>query len=106
MSEAPLAPKCRHCGVTNDTGASACWRCRRRDWLEKAEIPSVKSPRGSGQRSTFIGCMAYLVMILIGAVGLAFRAGPVVGLVVLLLSMIVLAFAIALLSLCTAMASI
>ena len=100
MSEAPLAPKCRHCGVTNDAGASTCRRCHRLDWREPPESPSGKSPRGPGQRSTFIGCMIYLLMSLIGAVVLAFRAGQVVGLVVLFLSMVVLAVAIALLTIC------
>ena len=80
MSEAPLAPNCRHCGATNDSVASECWQCERRDWRETPKIPSRHSPfRSLSQaRSTFTGCMVVIFTMLCTVVGLAFRAGQVV----------------------------
>jgi ribosomal protein L40E len=100
MSEAPLAPTCRHCGATNDSGASECWLCQRQDWRETPKIRSGRSPFGPDDRSTFTGCMVYLTISLIAVVVLAFRAGRIVGLVILILNMVIFALAIALFTIC------
>ena len=52
------------------------------------------------RRSLLTGCMVLFSMILIAGVGLAYLAGPVVGLVILILSMVILALAIALFRIC------
>lgn len=108
MSEAPLAPNCRHCGSTNHSGASECWQCHRRDWREIPQIRPGHSPfrLPRGQRSTFVGGMVLITTILITVVSLAFRAGQVVGLVILILSLVILALAIALFSICMALTSL
>jgi hypothetical protein len=100
MSEAPLAPDCRHCGATNDSGASECWLCHRRDWRGPTKIRSGRSLFARDDRSRFTGCMVYLTMSLIAVVGLAFRAGQIVGLVALILSTFIFALAIALFTIC------
>ena len=73
MSEAPLAPKCRHCGATNDSGASECWLCHQGDWRETPKAPSkplATLRRTIAPQSRFIGCMAIIALSLMGAVGI------------------------------------
>jgi hypothetical protein len=106
MGEAPLAPKCRHCDATNDSGASECWLCQRRDWREPPTVGSKDSPsrsRGS-PRAQFMGCMVVVTIALITMVGLSFRAGRIVGLAVSILGALFFALAIALFTICMAIA--
>ncbi len=105
MSEAPLAPKCRHCDATNDSGASECWLCQRRDWREPstARKDSPSRPRDS-PRAQFVGCMVIIAIALIAMVGLSFRAGRIIGLAVAILGAAFYALAIALFTICMAIA--
>jgi len=105
MSEAPLAPNCRHCGATNDSGASECWLCQRRDWRE-ASKPAPRRRPGNDARPTFVGCLIVVTIAMIVMVGWAFRAGRIIGLAVLVLAVLVYAAAIALFLICLAVARI
>ena len=75
MSDAPLAPDCRHCGATNSSWASECWLCHRKDWRTPPKKPSGRSPSGPGDRSKSKGRMAALrtagltILILFAAIG-------------------------------------
>ncbi len=62
--------------------------------------PSGRSLFGHGNRSRFTGCMVYLTMSLIAVVALAFRAGQVVGMVIMILSIVIFALAISLFTIC------
>jgi hypothetical protein len=53
-------------------------------------------------RATFTGCLVVIIAILCTIVGLGFRAGLYVGLLILLPSLVVLALAIALFTICMA----
>jgi ribosomal protein L40E len=105
MSEAPLAPTCRHCGATNDSGASECWLCQRRDWREAPKHRPGRRPRNDA-RPTFVGCLIVVTIAVIMMVGWAFRLGRIVGLAVLVLAALVYAVAIALFLLCLAVSRI
>jgi ribosomal protein L40E len=104
MSEAPLAPACRHCGATNDSGASECWLCQRRDWREDPKVPSKNSPSQLTveNRSRLAGCMVVITITLVALVGLSFRAGRIVGVVVAIVGVLVYAVALALFTICMA----
>jgi hypothetical protein len=104
MNEAPLAPDCRHCGATNDSGALECWMCHRRDWRRPPEPRPENRPRVD-PRPTFVGCLLVVTITLIATAGVAFRAGRIVGLAVLILAGLGYAVAIALFLLCLAVAS-
>ena len=104
MGEAPLAPSCRHCGATNDPGASECWLCQRKDWREPPRIRRKESrsrPQGSA-RSQLTGCMVFFTIALVALVSLSFRAGRYVGVAALILGSLVYALAIALFVICLA----
>ena len=104
MSEAPLAPTCLHCGATNDSGASECWLCQRRDWHEVPKPRPGRRPRNDA-RPTFVGCLVVVTIAVIAMVGWAFRAGRIVGLAALVLAALVYAVAITLFLICLAVSS-
>jgi ribosomal protein L40E len=99
MSEAPLAPTCRHCGATNDPGASECWLCHKGDWRADSK-PRAKSRTGDDPRSEYVGCLLLITTILASIVVMAFRVGRIVGVAVLILALLVYAVTIALFGLC------
>jgi ribosomal protein L40E len=105
MSEAALAPTCRHCGATNDPGASECRLCRRRDWREAPEARPERRPRNDA-RPTFVGCLVLVTIGLLAMVSGAFRLGRIVGLASLVLAGLVYALAIALFLICLALSGI
>jgi hypothetical protein len=74
--------KCRHCGASNDPGASECWLCQRRDWrgfTGFAPEPIATYPQPRGLLSTIAGWMVLIAMI---AVGLAvFQLAPGLGII-------------------------
>jgi MFS superfamily sulfate permease-like transporter len=98
MSGAPLAPTCRHCGATNDAGASECWLCQRRDWRE-----DPKPRRRQGAHLTPAGCMVLFTIALIAIVAGSFRVGRIVGLASLVVGALAYAVAIALFLICSAL---
>ena len=104
MGDAPLAPSCRHCGATNDPGASECWLCQKRDWRDPPQIRRKDSrPRTQGSpRSLFTGCLILFTIALVALVSLSFRAGRYVGVAALILGSLVYAVAIALFAICMA----
>jgi hypothetical protein len=103
MSEAPLAPQCRHCRATNDSGAAECWMCHRRDWREPPGPPGPPPPRPhrSGPEPLGLGCLFFIAIALIGVVNQAARFGWIVGLAALVLAVLAFAVAIAMFMLCT-----
>jgi Ca2+/Na+ antiporter len=105
MSEAPLAPDCRHCGATNDSDAAACWQCHRRDWRPPPE--PQPSPRVQHDpHSMYVGCMVIIAITMIAIVVRAFEVGRIVGLVVLILAVVGYALAIALFMVCMVVSKI
>ncbi len=106
MNPAPLAPDCRHCGATNDSGASECWQCHRRDW--RPPPPPPPEPSRHTPRPTFVGCLvvAAIAIALIEMVSPALRGGRLIGTVTAIVGLVILALAIALFALCTALASL
>lgn len=104
MIDAPLAPDCRHCGATNDSDAWECWLCHRRDWRGAPKTPS-RNPRSwppFEARASLTGCLVLIITILCAVVGLAFRASPYLGALVLLPTLVILALAVALFTICMA----
>jgi hypothetical protein len=50
-AEAKPAPTCWDCGATNDTDASECWLCHRRDWsVTKGSRPAKTAASREGNR--------------------------------------------------------
>jgi hypothetical protein len=105
MSEAPLAPQCRHCRATNDSGAAECWMCHRRDWREPPEPPPRRSLQ-TGPEPMWLGCLFLIALGLVGIVYQAARFGWIAGVAALVLAVLAFAVAIALFMLCTAVSNI
>ncbi len=109
MSDAPLAPQCRHCRATNDSRAAECWMCHRRDWREPREpreppgpheSPPHSSP-GGGPELLGIGCLFFIALGLIRVVYEAARFGWIVGIAALVLAVVAFALVIAMFIVCT-----
>jgi hypothetical protein len=100
MSEAPLAPQCRYCRATNDSGAAECWMCHRRDWRESPE-PPPRRPSRSGPEPLGIGCLFFIALGLIRVVYEAARFGWIAGIAALVLAVLAFAVAIAMFMVCT-----
>jgi hypothetical protein len=100
MSEAPLAPQCRHCRATNDSGAAECWMCHRRDWRAPPGPPPPR-PHRSGPEPLGLGCLFFIALGLIRVVYEAARFGWIAGIAAMVLAVLAFAVAIAMFVICT-----
>jgi ribosomal protein L40E len=131
MSDAPLAPQCRHCRATNDSRAAECWMCHRRDWREPPLGPNCRhcgatndsraaecrmchrqdwreppeppphSSPQSGLEPLGLGCLFFIALGLIRVVYEAGRFGWIAGIAALVLAVLAFALAIAMFIVCT-----